>query len=91
VLVKPASVIICFLMDMVPGSFLSTTKELPAKSNKHFDLLENSYVSLHIFQCYFCNISVKLTCDNPVVNKEVILGRDGNQMVCVYIISVIDM
>jgi hypothetical protein len=69
------------LTKIIDGSFLSTTKELPAKSNKHFDLLENSYVSLHIFQCYFCNISVKLTCGNPVVNKEVILGRDGNQMI----------
>jgi hypothetical protein len=79
----------CLLTGTVPGSFRTTTKELPAKSIQNFDLTEYSYVSLHIYQCYYCNVNVKLTCNNSVVDNEVVFGRNGTQMVCVYIISLL--
>jgi aerobic-type carbon monoxide dehydrogenase small subunit (CoxS/CutS family) len=66
------------------GSFQSTTKELPTKNIEKFDLTENTYVSMHIFQCYYCSISVELICANSIVNKEVVSGRDGYRMVRLY-------
>jgi large-conductance mechanosensitive channel len=66
---------------IIDGSFRITTEELPAKSIKNFDLPKYSYVSLLIFQCYYCNVNVKLTCDNSLVDKEVVFGRNGTQMI----------
>jgi hypothetical protein len=68
-------------IGIIDGSFQSTTKELPTKNIEKFDLTENTYVSMHIFQCYYCSISVELICANSIVNKEVVSGRDGYRMI----------